>query len=638
MIGTTVGNYRIAEKLGDGGMGTVYRAVDQMLDREVAIKVLRPELTRQSSLNERFRAEAIAMARVSHPNIATLHGLERHGEDLYMIMEYVRGETLEHVVQRSGRLDWRRAAEILTSVLDALDHAHDMGVVHRDIKPANVMITRAGSVKVMDFGIARMVGRSRQTQFGHAVGTPMYMAPEQLRGEDVDGRTDLYAVGAMLFELVTGRMAFEADSDYKLMMMQLNDPPPLPSSFESDVPGSIDRIVLRAMQKKAEARFPSASAFRAVLQDALRDAPAIKTSDPSRAAAMPATRFASPAATPQPTPIAASSDAVAATRLAPPSVPAGRGNTKPMIVTEESPARSSAAAASFMDKLSPDARERLRDWRTWAIAASLFVAAGMLALAMKPTNVPSDRSVADTTPSVLPNVATQVSANPPPATDTATTGVATPPQIDSQQTVAVPPGKVEPIPPQVKAIDPQPRQPRVDQSKNRSVAGGAGAVGSGAGGSAKDQRRAGPDTTPARMAPPVEPPREVKPDLPVTTEPEEAPEAARAAIMAGIGSFISAVNSGSVAEVQRLLQGPEAGRSRLIGLVREGRLTMAGQPDGPPDVRGSEASVPFDARLSVRTPFGSVRRTVVPMQAEFSRSGRAWRLTSVRILRPVDLR
>ncbi|MEW5919008.1 MAG: serine/threonine-protein kinase, partial [Gemmatimonadota bacterium] len=160
MIGSTVGNHRILEKLGDGGMGTVYRAIDQMLDREVAIKVLRPELTQQPALSERFRSEAIAMARVSHPNIAMLHGLERHGDDLYMIMEYVRGETLEHVVQRAGKLSWRRAAEILTSVLDALDHAHDMGVVHRDIKPANIMITRNGVVKVMDFGIARMVGRN----------------------------------------------------------------------------------------------------------------------------------------------------------------------------------------------------------------------------------------------------------------------------------------------------------------------------------------------------------------------------------------------------------------------------------------------------------------------------------------------
>lgn len=637
MIGTTVGNYRIVEKLGDGGMGTVYRAVDQMLDREVAIKVLRPELTRQSSLNERFRSEAIAMARVSHPNIATLHGLERHGEDLYMIMEYVRGETLEHVVQRSGRLDWRRAAEILTSVLEALDHAHDMGVVHRDIKPANIMLTRAGAVKVMDFGIARMVGRSRQTQFGHAVGTPMYMAPEQLRGEDVDGRTDLYAVGAMLFELVTGRMAFEADSDYKLMMMQLNDPPPSPSSIASDVPASVDRIVLRAMGKKAEARFASASAFRAALQDALRAAPSPKVSDPSRAVPMPATRFAAPAATPQPTPIAASSGDVAATRRAPPSVPAGRGNTQPMPAIEETRVPARGSSGSALDKLSPNARERLRDWRTWAIAASLFVAAGMLALAMKPTSGAGGSTVADTA-AVRPNVTTsQVAAIPSPSSaDTATVG-ALPPSKDSQRTADPPPGRIEAIPPQVTPVDPEPRQPRVNQSKNRNVAGGAGAGGGGS--SAKDQRQtpAPVDSTPVRTAPPAEPPKEVKADPPAN-EPEESAETSRGRIAEAIHFFTNAVNSGAAADVDRLLRGPDQPRARFVELVREGRLTMTAVPDGAPDARGGEASVPFEARVTWRTPFGSVRRGAMSMQADLSRSGRAWRLTSVRILRPIDLK
>jgi serine/threonine protein kinase len=617
-------------------MGTVYRAVDQMLDREVAIKVLRPELTRQSSLNERFRSEAIAMARVSHPNIATLHGLERHGEDLYMIMEYVRGETLEHVVQRSGRLDWRRAAEILTSVLEALDHAHDMGVVHRDIKPANIMLTRAGAVKVMDFGIARMVGRSRQTQFGHAVGTPMYMAPEQLRGEDVDGRRDLYAVGAMLFELVTGRMAFEADSDYKLMMMQLNDPPPSPSSIEGDVPASVDRIVLRAMEKKAEGRFVSASAFRAALQDALRDAPSAKVSDPSRAAAVPATRFAAPAAAPHPAPIAASRSDEAATRLPLPSVPAGRGNTQPMAAIEESriPARGSSSSA--LDKLSPNAQERLRDWRTWAIAASLFVAAGMLALATKPTSGAGGNSVADTSARVPPNVTTsQVAAIPsPPSTDTASAG-AFPPQKDSQRTVD-PPGKIETIPPQVTPVDPEPRQPRANLRRNRNVAGGAGAS---AAGSAKDLRRTPVpvDSTPVRTAPPVEPPKEVKVDPPVT-EPEESAETSRGRIAEAIHFFTNAVNSGAAADVDRLLRGPDAPRARFVELVREGRLTMTAVPDGAPDARGGEANVPFEARVTWRTPFGSVRRGAMSMQADLSRSGRAWRLTSVRILRPIDLK
>ena len=186
-----------------------------------------------------------------------------------MIMEYVRGDTLEHIVERSGRIAWARAAELCIAILDALDHAHDKGVVHRDIKPANVMLSHKGAVKVMDFGIARVMGKNRQTQFGHSGGTPMYMSPEQLRGEEVDGRADLYATGAVLFELVTGRMAFEADSDYRLMMMQLNDPPPRPSSLASDVPREIDEIVTTAMAKQAQDRFANAVVFKHALEQAI---------------------------------------------------------------------------------------------------------------------------------------------------------------------------------------------------------------------------------------------------------------------------------------------------------------------------------------------------------------------------------
>lgn len=632
MIGSTVGNHRILEKLGDGGMGTVYRAIDQMLDREVAIKVLRPELTQQPALSERFRSEAIAMARVSHPNIAMLHGLERHGDDLYMIMEYVRGETLEHVVQRAGKLSWRRAAEILTSVLDALDHAHDMGVVHRDIKPANIMITRNGVVKVMDFGIARMVGRNRQTQFGHAVGTPTYMAPEQLRGEDVDGRTDLYAVGAAFFELITGRMAFEADSDYQLMMMQLNDPPPKPSSFERDVPASIDTIVLRAMEKKAENRFVSAAAFKSALQDALREAPQVIT-DPQRAAT-PATRYADqtiPVTPPPPPPSSPPPpQAARATRLAEPQpVASGRGSTKPLQIpiTDEhtrpalGPTRAATAAASR------PTREWLRDWRTWAIAASLFVSAGMLALAFKPSGTAPAQVRSDS--AEAPNDTRVVAANVPAAPDTAGTGGAAAPQLepprDSVAAVPTPPPQVAP--------EPRRQQNERNKPRNSTVSGGS---------SVAPPARSVAEST--RTAPPVvDQPKETKvadppPATPPATQPEEPAETARAAIVEGIRDFIGAVNAGSVAEVDRLLQGPDRPRSALLTMVRERRLTMSGQPDGMPSFGGGEASVPFDARLSWRTPFGSVRRNTVPMMAEFARSGRTWRLTAVRMLRPVDLR
>jgi serine/threonine-protein kinase len=265
-----------------------------MLDREVAIKVLRPDLVRQAELIERFRQEAIALARLHHPHIATLFGLERHGDNLLMIMEYVRGETLEQIVLRSGRLAWPRAAELCAAVLEALDHAHDKGVVHRDVKPANVMLTHAGVVKVMDFGIARVMGKSRQTRMGNVVGTPMYMSPEQLKGEEVDGRSDLYAVGAVLFELVTGRMAFEADSDYQLMMKQLNEPPPRLGELVSDAPPELDAIVQRAMAKRRDERFADALVFR----DSLRALVAARAPAARPRVAAPETRLAPGAPSP----------------------------------------------------------------------------------------------------------------------------------------------------------------------------------------------------------------------------------------------------------------------------------------------------------------------------------------------------
>jgi eukaryotic-like serine/threonine-protein kinase len=261
VIGAQLGNYRVESRLGEGGMGTVYRAVDVMLDREVALKVLRRELASQPLLVDRFRAEAVALARLRHENIAALYGLDRQGDELVMVMEYVSGETLEARIARAGPMRWQDAIVVMRGVLAALGHAHVRGVVHRDIKPANVMVDAEGMVKVMDFGIARMMGESRQTRAGVAIGTPSYMAPEQLRGEDVDGRTDLYSAGALLFELLTGRVAFQADSDYALMMQQLNDPPARPSTIVAGIPRELDAVISRAMAKRPAERFATATQF-----------------------------------------------------------------------------------------------------------------------------------------------------------------------------------------------------------------------------------------------------------------------------------------------------------------------------------------------------------------------------------------
>ena len=201
MIGQTVGKYRIVGQLGRGGMGTVYRAVDQTLDREVAIKVLNPELA-DTKIIKRFQAEATTLAKLNHPEIATIYELLRLETQLLIVMELVRGETLEKVSVRLGKIEPDRAAYLIDKVLSALEHAHRAGIVHCDIKPANVMVTEHGGVKIMDFGTARVRGAENGTLDGYMMGTPAYMSPEQVLGQELDGRADLYAVGVVFYRLL----------------------------------------------------------------------------------------------------------------------------------------------------------------------------------------------------------------------------------------------------------------------------------------------------------------------------------------------------------------------------------------------------------------------------------------------------
>ena len=192
MIGRVVGtNYRIVEKIGEGGMGAVYRAVDQMLERDVAIKAIRPELSREPEIIERFRAEAKTLARIQHGAIAQVYTFFYEGEELFLVMEFVRGRSLSKVIADEGSIPWDRAVAFLSSAMDGIQVAHDAGIVHRDLKPENLMVTDAGTVKVMDFGIARVMGSGHLTRTGLLVGTLRYMSPEQIKGEEVDGRTDI---------------------------------------------------------------------------------------------------------------------------------------------------------------------------------------------------------------------------------------------------------------------------------------------------------------------------------------------------------------------------------------------------------------------------------------------------------------
>jgi hypothetical protein len=249
-------------------MGAVYKAVDLMLERDVAIKVLKPELADQPDVVERFRAEAVTLAKLNHPKIATLYSFFRDSGLYLMVMEFVPGQTLADLIAARGALDCGRAVQLFSQALEGIDYAHSLGVIHRDIKPANVMMTPAGVVKVMDFGIARVLGSARMTRAGHLIGTIEYMPPEQVRGQHTDARSDIYSSGIVLYEMLTGRVPFMNDSEYNLMRAQIEEPPPPPREFSADIPVAVERAILRALAKKPEDRFSTAGEFRTALLEA----------------------------------------------------------------------------------------------------------------------------------------------------------------------------------------------------------------------------------------------------------------------------------------------------------------------------------------------------------------------------------
>jgi len=271
MVGRTIGKYRVVAKLGRGGMGTVYRAVDETLDRDVAIKILNPEFA-DSDVMKRFRAEASMLAKLNHPAIATIYELHRSDEDLLMVMEFVPGESLDQFVQRNGPVEPERAAYLLAQVLDAIGHAHAAGIIHRDLKPSNVMVTERGAVKIMDFGIARVRGAEHMTTDGYMMGTPAYMSPEQVLCQDVDGRSDLYSVGVMFYRLLTGKLPFEADTAIGMVQKQISDAPTPARLHRADLPSWAVAIVDRALAKSPADRYQTAEELRKALLDAINDA------------------------------------------------------------------------------------------------------------------------------------------------------------------------------------------------------------------------------------------------------------------------------------------------------------------------------------------------------------------------------
>lgn len=265
------GRYEILEMLGQGGMSAVYKAMDQNLKRVVAVKLIHPHLSDDPEFVRRFEEEAKAVAQLRHPNIVQIFDFD-HDEDVYYIVfEFVPGETLQERLKRLHKNERRMDVELLLSIAgrltDALNYAHSRGLVHRDVKPANVMLNVNNEPVLMDFGIVKIVGGTQHTATGAVMGTARYMSPEQIRGERVDERTDLYSLGVMLFEMAGGRAPFEADSAMTVMMMHVNDPVPDLRQLRPEVPAGLVRVINRALTKQPDDRFATAGALAAALKE-----------------------------------------------------------------------------------------------------------------------------------------------------------------------------------------------------------------------------------------------------------------------------------------------------------------------------------------------------------------------------------
>jgi len=268
LIGHSIGRYQIVERLGVGGMATVYRAHDERLDRDVAIKFMRTEVFTDETFLKRFEREAKALARLSHPNIVKVLDYGDHESMPYLVMEYVRGETLK---QRLGKpIPWREAARMLLPVAQALEYTHRQNIIHRDVKPTNFLVGDSGHLMLSDFGIAKILDHPEAVQLtgtGVGLGTPEYMAPEQGLGKPVDRRADIYSLGVVFYEMVTGRKPFQADTPMAVLYKQVTDPLPSPHNFVADLPDFVEQVIVKALAKKPEERYQDMASFAKTLQD-----------------------------------------------------------------------------------------------------------------------------------------------------------------------------------------------------------------------------------------------------------------------------------------------------------------------------------------------------------------------------------
>lgn len=275
LIGTTLGNFRVLAPLGQGGMARVYKAYQESLDREVAVKVLPPWYASDRSFVERFKLEARLVARLSHPNIVTVHDASEQNGHLYIVMQLVDGGTLKHrldqLLSQHMTMTLEDALPVFIQLAGALTYAHEQGIIHRDIKPVNVLMDRSGRPILSDFGIAKVLASTKDnlTRPGAGVGTPEYMSPEQCQGSQVDGRADIYALGVMLFEALTGCTPFQGDNYPALAYSHIYAMPPRPTTMNPTLSPAIERVIMTALMKNPQQRYQQASDMAEALKRAV---------------------------------------------------------------------------------------------------------------------------------------------------------------------------------------------------------------------------------------------------------------------------------------------------------------------------------------------------------------------------------
>ena len=270
--GKMLGNrYEIIEKIGAGGMATVYRAKCHVLKRDVAVKILRDEFTTDNEFIKRFNAEAESAASLTHPNIVSVYDVGHEGNLYYIVMELVKGKTLKEIIVENGALSWKWSIDLAIQIARGVERAHRNNIIHRDIKPHNIIITEEGVAKVTDFGIAKAVSNATITAFGVTTGSVHYFSPEHAKGGYTDQKSDLYSLGIVMYEMVTGRVPFDADTPVSVALKHMQEEPIPPKEINSEIPESLNRIILKLMQKEPALRYQSATALIEDLEKCLKD-------------------------------------------------------------------------------------------------------------------------------------------------------------------------------------------------------------------------------------------------------------------------------------------------------------------------------------------------------------------------------